>query len=74
MDVHRAAAFLADYRRAGGPPYPQDLIVPWIRARLRREILRNRSAEAVGEYHDPEYEAMELRAFDALRDVVLPVT
>src|SRR5262249_17468378 len=39
MDVHRAAAFLADYRRAGGPPYPQDLIVPWIRARLRREIL-----------------------------------
>jgi hypothetical protein len=48
------------------------MIVPFIRDRLRTEILRSRSAAAVGEYFDAGYEANEVKAFAALRDVKLP--
>ncbi len=71
FDRDRARGFLADYRRAGGPPYDVGMIVPFIRERLRWEVARSRAAAAAGEYHDLEYEAGEVCAFALLRDVVL---
>jgi Ser/Thr protein kinase RdoA (MazF antagonist) len=69
VEMSDLAVFLDAYRRAGGPPYEPEMIVPWIRERLRLEIARNRSAALAGEYHDTEYEAMEVRAFAKLRGV-----
>jgi hypothetical protein len=67
----RAAGFLDEYRRAGGPPYDVGMIVPFIRERLRWEVARSRAAAAAGEYHDLDYEAGEVCAFAWLRDVAL---
>ena len=71
LDPSRAGGFLDEYRRAGGPPYDAEMIVPFIRDRLRCEVARSRAAAAVGEYHDLAYEADEVRAFAKLRDLTL---
>jgi len=71
LDTSRVATFLDAYRRAGGPGYDPEMIVPWIRERLRWEIERNRAATVAGDYHDADYEAMEVAAFAKLRGVVL---
>jgi Ser/Thr protein kinase RdoA (MazF antagonist) len=71
LDMPRVLAFLDDYRRAGGPPYDLGMIVPFIRERLRWEVMRSRAAAAAGEYHDLGYEASEVCAFGRLRGVTL---
>ena len=73
LDMDRAVRFLLDYRAAGGPGYDVEVIVPFIRDRLRTEILRSRSARAAGQYFDPNYEANEVKAFEGLRDLRLPL-
>ena len=47
------------------------MIVPFIRERLRWEVMRSRAAAAAGEYHDLGYEASEVCAFGLLREVTL---
>lgn len=71
LDRGRARGFLADYRRAGGPPHDIGMIVPFIRDRLRWEVARSRAAAAAGEYHDLGYEASEVSAFAVLRGTTL---
>jgi len=73
LDMDRAVRFLSAYRAAGGPGYDVEVIVPFIRDRLRTEILRSRSARAAGQYFDPNYEANEVKAFEGLRDLRLPL-
>ncbi len=63
MHPDRAIAFLADYAAAGGPGFPDRMITPLIRERLRWEIRRSRCAALQGERPDEVYEAAEVRAF-----------
>ncbi|MFB9430164.1 phosphotransferase enzyme family protein [Streptoalloteichus tenebrarius] len=65
MIADRAAGFLAAYRDAGGPPYPEHMIVPFVRCGLRAEIRQARAARAAGVHYDPEYAAASLRAYRA---------
>jgi hypothetical protein len=64
----RAARFLADYRESGGPSSPDPaVLVPLIRANLRREVREAARMRAAGAVVDDEYAARALRAFNALR-------
>jgi hypothetical protein len=69
--VDAATPIVAEYRRAGGPPYDIGMIVPFIRDRLRWDVARSRAAAAVGEHHDLGYEASEVCAFAALHGTTL---
>ena len=64
----RASAFVPAYRASGGPCQEDEyqMLVPFIRWRLREEVRYNLAAAAVGERWDPEYAEMEMRAFQRL--------
>jgi Ser/Thr protein kinase RdoA (MazF antagonist) len=66
----RAAEFVAAYKATGGPGLQDadDLILPFIRLRLRDEIRGQLAASARGLPGDAAYAAAECRAFTALRD------
>ncbi|HVG46318.1 MAG TPA: phosphotransferase [Longimicrobium sp.] len=68
LDPVRAARFLAVYRERGGPASPDPaVLVPLIRANLRRELREAARMRAAGAEVDDSYAARALRAFNALR-------
>jgi Ser/Thr protein kinase RdoA (MazF antagonist) len=64
----RARAFVDAYRVAGGPCQADEynLLLPFIRWRLREEVRYNLAAAAAGERWDPEYVDTEISAFQRL--------
>jgi len=68
--VDRAEDFVAAYTAAGGPGIQDahDLILPFIRLRLRDEIRGHLAARARGLPGDADYASAERRAFAKLRD------
>ena len=68
FDPERTARFLAVYRDSGGPASADlAVLVPLIRANLRREVREAARMRAAGAVPDDEYVARALRAFNALR-------
>lgn len=71
--VDRAEEFVAAYVAAGGPGIgdAHDLILPFIRLRLRGEVRGYLAARARGLPGDATYASAERRAFAVLRDLSL---
>ncbi|MFL5383316.1 MAG: phosphotransferase enzyme family protein [Longimicrobiaceae bacterium] len=69
LDPDRTARFLEAYAGGGGPASTDlAVLVPLIRANLRREVREGARARAAGEeVDDDEYVARALRGFNALR-------
>jgi len=69
LDPGRAARFLRVYVESGGPASPDPaVLVPLVRANLRREVREAARARVAGEVPDDDaYVARALRGFNALR-------
>lgn len=67
----RAAQFVDEYRRAGGPAVSSDAMTPLIRQHLRAEVDAAEQARRRGEHIDADYQAAEIRAFTNLRPPAL---
>lgn len=65
----RARTFLNDYRDAGGPASSAGALVPLIRQHLRYEVDRAERARDAGRYMDPDYQAAEIAAFRAIKEL-----
>jgi Ser/Thr protein kinase RdoA (MazF antagonist) len=67
LDVARAERFLSVYAASGGPaPTELELLIPLIRANLRREVREAARARAAGGMVDEAYVARALRGFNVL--------